>query len=67
MVATPAYKVEMFPAMTLGSGVQIIELTDDQRSMFQKASGRVYDWYAKEKGTATVNLIRKAIKSVTMK
>ena len=35
--------------------------------MFQKASGRVYDWYAEKKGVATLNLIREAVKSVTMK
>ena len=49
------------------AGVQIIELTAEQRAMFQKASERVYDWYAEKKGAATLNLIREAVKSVTMK
>ena len=35
--------------------------------MFQKASGRVYDWYAEKKGAGTLNLIREAVKSVAMK
>ena len=49
------------------AGVEIIELSDDQRAMFQKASGRVYDWYAKKKGAATLDLIREAVKSAAMK
>ncbi len=49
------------------AGVQIIALSDDQRAMFQKASVRVYDWYARKKGTATLDLIRNAVKSATMK
>ena len=49
------------------AGVEIIKLSDEQRAMFQKASGRVYDWYAKKKGAATLDLIRKAVMSVTMK
>ena len=47
--------------------MEIIELSDDQRAMFQKASGRVYDWYAKKKGAATLDLIREAVKSAAMK
>jgi C4-dicarboxylate-binding protein DctP len=49
------------------AGVEIIKLSDEQRAMFQKASRRVYDWYAKKKGAATLDLIRKAVMSVTMK
>ena len=49
------------------AGVEIIKLSDEQRAMFQKASGRVYDWYAKKKGAATLDLIRKAVMSVSMK
>lgn len=49
------------------AGVEIIELSDDQRAMFQKASGRVYDWYAKKRGSATLDLIRNAVKSAAMK
>ena len=49
------------------SGVEIIELSADQRAMFQKASGRVYDWYVEKKGSATLDLIRNAVKSAAMK
>ena len=49
------------------AGVEIIELSDEQRAMFQKASARVYDWYAEKKGAATLDLIRKAVKSTAMK
>jgi C4-dicarboxylate-binding protein DctP len=49
------------------AGVEIIKLSDEQRAMFQKASRRVYDWYAKKKSPATLDLIRKAVMSVTMK
>ncbi len=49
------------------AGVEIIELTPEQRAMFQTASGRVYDWYSKRKGAATLNLIREAVKSAAMK
>lgn len=40
------------------AGMQISELTPEQRDAFRKASEQVHDWYAEKNGGETLNLIR---------
>lgn len=41
------------------AGLEIITLTPEQRSEFEKASRPVYDWYTAKFGTETLDLIRR--------
>jgi C4-dicarboxylate-binding protein DctP len=45
------------------AGVEIISLTPEQRSEFEKASKPVYDWYTAKFGTETLDLIRHSIQA----
>ena len=47
------------------AGLEIITLTDAQRAMFQKASKRVYEWYAREKGSAMLDRVRAEVAKVS--
>ncbi len=43
------------------AGMQISELTPEQRDAFRKASEQVYVWYAEKNGGETLNLIRSKV------
>lgn len=47
------------------AGVEIIEMSDDQREQFREASQPVYDWYVKEYSSETLDLIQSEVKRVT--
>lgn len=49
------------------SGIEISKLSDQERAAFEKASQRVYEWYAKEKGSQTLDRVRAEIKKVSTK
>lgn len=46
------------------AGVEITELTDEQRAAFQQASQPVYDWFAGRYGGEAIELVRAAIAEV---
>ena len=43
------------------AGVEIINLTPEQRAKFEQASKPVYDWFARSQGSATLDLIRNEV------
>jgi C4-dicarboxylate-binding protein DctP len=45
------------------AGLEIITLTPEQRSEFEKASRPVYDWYTAKFGTETIDLIRRSVQA----
>ena len=45
------------------AGLEIITLTAEQRSEFEKASRPVYDWYTAKFGTETIDLIRRSLQA----
>jgi C4-dicarboxylate-binding protein DctP len=45
------------------AGLEIVTLTPEQRSEFEKASRPVYDWYTAKFGTETLDLIRRNIQA----
>ncbi|MCL4768059.1 MAG: TRAP transporter substrate-binding protein [Hyphomicrobiaceae bacterium] len=45
------------------AGLEIITLTPEQRSEFQKASRPVYDWYTAKFGTEMLDLIRRSVQA----
>jgi C4-dicarboxylate-binding protein DctP len=45
------------------SGIEIITLTPEQRAEFEKASAPVYEWYAKNFGTAMLDRVRQEVKA----
>ena len=47
------------------AGIQISTLTPEQRAEFEKASAPVYDWYAKNFGTAMLDRVRQEAKAAS--
>lgn len=47
------------------AGMEIAELSDEQRSAFKKASQQVYDWWADKNGADMLDRIRKDVKRVS--
>jgi C4-dicarboxylate-binding protein DctP len=45
------------------AGLEIVRLTPEQRSEFEKASRPVYDWYTAKFGTETIDLIRRSVQA----
>jgi len=47
------------------AGVEITELTDEQRAAFKDASQKVYDWWAEKNGADMLDRIRNEVKKVS--
>jgi tripartite ATP-independent transporter DctP family solute receptor len=47
------------------AGLEIHELTEEQRAAFEKASQPVYEWYAGQYGAETLDMIRNAVSELS--
>ncbi len=63
IVASEAEHLKTFRA----AGLEISQLTPDQRKKFEEASRPVFEWFTQRQGPETLDMIRKAVKEATGK